>query len=92
MVETKGDLEELVEEVEGATGRDHKELLSDRGFLVYVTRTYPSIIPYLKGFHLTIKMWRGGRDLEGWKLRDGDVKLVSFTQTVDSWERQEDRG
>ena len=52
---------------------DHKELLSDRGFLVYVTRTYPAMIPYLKGFHLTIEMWRGGRDSEGWKLRDGEV-------------------
>ncbi len=25
---------------------------------------------YLKGFHLAIEMWRGGRDPEGWKLRD----------------------
>ncbi len=31
----------------------HKELLSDRGFLVYVTRTYPAMVPSLKGFHLT---------------------------------------
>jgi hypothetical protein len=46
----------------------HKELLADRGFLVYVTRTYPAMVPYLKGFHLTIEMWRGGRDAEGWKL------------------------
>ena len=35
----------------------HKELLADRGFLVYVTRTYPAMVPYLKGFHLTIEMW-----------------------------------
>ena len=47
----------------------HKELLSDRGFLVYITRTYPAMTPYLKGFHLTIEMWRGGRDAEGWKLK-----------------------
>ncbi len=46
----------------------HKELLVDRGFFVYVTRTYPAMVPYLKGFHLTIEMWRGGRDAEGWKL------------------------
>jgi len=46
----------------------HKELLSDWGFLVYVTRTYPAMVPYLKGFHLTIEMWRGGRDADGWKL------------------------
>jgi hypothetical protein len=53
------------------TKLSHKELLSDQGFLVYVTRTYPAMVPYLKGFHLTIEMWRGGRDADGWK-RDAD--------------------
>ncbi len=47
----------------------HKELLLDQGFLVYVTRTYPTMVPYLKGFHLTIEMWRGGQDAEGWKQK-----------------------
>ena len=44
--ECRGPLEKL----------SHKELLSDRGFLVYFTRMYPAMIPYLKGFHLTIEM------------------------------------
>jgi hypothetical protein len=35
---------------------NHKDLMSDRGFLVYVTRAYPGMVPYLKGFHLTIEM------------------------------------
>jgi hypothetical protein len=52
----------------GATCLNHKELISDRGFLVYVTRAYPSMIPYIKGFHLTAEMWRVNRDDEGWKL------------------------
>ena len=56
----------------GETELAHKELLSDCGFLVYVTRTYPEMVPYLKGFHLTIEMWRGGRDEEGYKLKDID--------------------
>ena len=61
----------------------HSELASDRGFLVYVTRTYPPMVPYLKGFHLAIEMWRGGRDAEGWKLKrsssddDDDESIVS---------------
>jgi hypothetical protein len=55
---------------------DHKELLSDRGFLVYVTRTYPAMVPYLKGFHLTIEMWRGSRDADGWREREADECLV----------------
>ena len=53
---------------EGETELDHKELLSDRGFCVYLTKSYPPMIPYLKGFHLTIEMWRGNRDEDGWKL------------------------
>jgi hypothetical protein len=64
----------------------HKELLLDRGFLVYVTRTYPAMVPYLKGFHLTIKTWRGGRDSEGWKLREGDDISVSSSQSMNSWD------
>jgi hypothetical protein len=27
------------------------------------------MVPYLKGFHLTIEMWRGGQDAEGWKQK-----------------------
>ena len=34
---------------------NHKELLSDRGFLVYVTAAYPPMVPYLKGIHLTLE-------------------------------------
>jgi hypothetical protein len=47
---------------------NHKELISDRGFLVYATRAYPAMIPYLKGFHLTASSWLDGRDSEGWKV------------------------
>jgi hypothetical protein len=46
---------------------DYKRLLSDRGFLVYVTQAYPSMKPYLKGFHLSLETWRGGRNHKGWK-------------------------
>ena len=47
---------------------EFKKLQSDRGFMVYGTRPYPAMIPYLKGFHLSLEMWQGGRDEEGWKL------------------------
>ena len=49
---------------------DHKPLERKRGFLLYVTRTYPAMVPYLKGIHLTLDGWRKGRDLEGWKVSD----------------------
>ena len=65
MVKVAGDLGEVA------------NVLSDRGFLVYVTRTYPAMVPYLKGFHLTIEMWHGGRDPEGWKLRPGYASALS---------------
>jgi hypothetical protein len=44
-----------------------KRLMQVRGFLLYVTRTYRYLTPYLKGLHLTIDGWRKGRDVEGWK-------------------------
>jgi hypothetical protein len=47
---------------------DHKVLEGTRGFLVYVTRTYKPMAPFLLGFHLTIDSWRPGRDEEGWRL------------------------
>ena len=53
----------------GETALDHKRLQSDRGFMVYVTQAYPMMKPYLKGFHLLLETWRGGRDEEGWKIR-----------------------
>jgi hypothetical protein len=62
----------------------HKKLLLDRGFLVYVTKTYPSMIPYLKDFHLTIEMWRGGQDVEGWKLLPGDDLLIDLRGSLSS--------
>ena len=64
----------------GESALDHKQLQSDRGFMVHVTQAYPMMKPYLKGFHLSLETWRGGRDEEGWKLsprprfgEDGDV-------------------
>ena len=45
-----------------------KQLESERGFLVYITRTYPAAVPYLKGVHLTLDSWREGRDEDGWAV------------------------
>jgi hypothetical protein len=46
-----------------------KTLESHRGFLIYIARTYPAMVPYLKGIHGTLDSWRGGRDRNGWKLK-----------------------
>ena len=47
---------------------NHKELERCRGFLIYVSRTYKCMKPYLRGLHMTIENWRGNRDDEGWKI------------------------
>jgi hypothetical protein len=42
-----------------------KRLEQIRGFLIYVSRTYEWMPPYLKGLHLTIDSWREGRNRAG---------------------------
>jgi hypothetical protein len=60
---------------------DHKQLESYRGSLVYLSRTYPSLVPYLKGVHLTLDSWRPNRDSAGWKLRDYQ-HLAQFPEVI----------
>ena len=57
-------------------GINYKELEKRRGFLVYVSRTYPSMVPYLKGIHQTLDGWRPGRDNDGWKLTHAEIKAA----------------
>ena len=38
-----------------------------RGFLIYITRTYVQMKPYLKGLHMTIDSWRLDRYKEYYK-------------------------
>jgi hypothetical protein len=40
---------------------DHKELERRRGFLIYLSRTYPPMTPFLLGLHQTIDVWRSYR-------------------------------
>ena len=69
-------------------GIPFKELESIRGFLIYVTRTYPTMVPYLKGIHQTLDSWRVGRSDDGWKYkqtRDLEVDRLQnkYVQTYD---------
>jgi hypothetical protein len=61
---------EIVDELASSGNKtlDFKPLERKRGFLIYVTRTYPAMVPYLKGIHQTLDSWRTNRDSEGWKL------------------------
>ena len=58
-----------------------KRLEQIRGFLVYVTRTYPASIPYMKGLHLTIDFWRPNRDEEGWKQVPQKGRLIKLEES-----------
>lgn len=78
---------------------DVKELLSDRGFLIYVARTYTPITCFLKGLHLTIDSWREDRDEDGWKITNWYKDNVqgfrnespnSFARTEDKYEKGPD--
>ena len=46
---------------------DFKRMEKEVGFLVHISRTFPAMFPYLKGFYLTMNSWRSGRNDEGWK-------------------------
>ncbi len=65
----KAIIERLIRIIEEDGYLEFKSLLSDRGFLTYVAQTHPAMVPFLKGFHLTIDSWRGGRDEEGWRVK-----------------------
>jgi hypothetical protein len=57
-------------------------LESYRGSLIYISRTYPSITPYLKGIHLTLDSWRPWRDKEAWKLPLSEIKAVLDERSI----------
>jgi hypothetical protein len=54
---------------QGKTKLEYKRLLLDQGFLVYATQAYSGMKPFLKGFHLLLETWRGGRVSDQWKAR-----------------------
>jgi len=72
---------------QGMSELGYKRLLSDRGFMVYVTQAYPGMKPYLKGFHLSLETWRGGRDEEGWKMTPKEAEQ----EAARAKERKRDR-
>ena len=48
----------------------------DVGFLVHMSRTFPAMFPYLKGFYLTLNSWRKGRTDKGWKYSMAEWKAA----------------
>jgi hypothetical protein len=61
-----------------------RRLLKERGFLVHLTMTYPIMVPYLKGLHLTVDGWRAGRDSEGWKMARRELEMLLASRGEDA--------
>jgi hypothetical protein len=72
-LKAKGMIQWIHECIEAELALNHKQLESHRGFLVYISCTYPSLVPYLKGIHLTLDSWRPNRDADGWKIPSKDL-------------------
>lgn len=67
----------------------HKELESQRGFLVHLTMTFSSMVPFLKGIHLTLDSWREGRKDDGWKMTPKEWRLWSQQQAGGDEDQQD---
>ena len=60
-------------------GLDRKWLEMDRGYLVYSSRTYRSIVPYLKGIHQNLDSWKAGRNVDDWRLSREELRELYAT-------------
>ena len=50
-----------------------KQLERDKGFLVYLSKIYRNMCPYLKSIHQTLDPWRSGRDSDGRRLTKSEL-------------------
>jgi hypothetical protein len=66
----------IAELIKHSADIEFKKLESYRGYLVYLSRTYPILTPYLKGIHLTLDSWRPCRKSDGWKLTLSEIRLA----------------
>jgi hypothetical protein len=64
-------------------------LESKTGFLGHLSMTFEFMVPFLKGFYLTLNGWRLGRYKDGWKMKNQD--WIAFLRAkVDSGEMTEE--
>ena len=77
-------LRDLTLELQTQPLLNHKNLERTRGFFNHLQRTYPSVTPFLKGFHLTLDGWRGGRDQDLWpEAEDSDDDALTLDPSTD---------
>jgi len=61
----------------------HKTLERHCGFLVYISQTYPAMVPYLNGIHLMLDSWRPWHRHDGWKINTHDVAAALQERGLD---------
>jgi len=75
-VKGKTMIDSIQRELDDRGSLDHKTLERERGFLIYLSRIYRTMKPYLKGIHQTLDSWRKGRDKKEWKLSRRELMAV----------------
>lgn len=70
----------ITESCESGDSIEFKMLESYRCYLIYIGRTYPAIVPYLKGIHLTLDSWRPWRAEDSWKMSMSEIRMALQTQ------------
>ena len=85
---TKQWIDWLADSVEMGDEIEYKKLEKCRGFLIYVSRTYKSFVPYLRGIHKTIDGWRSFRNDDGWKFTSKEIEayLLEHGEWVGAYE------
>ena len=81
---TRGHIATLRKWAESDQKINRKELERVRGFLVYVSLTFDTMVPYLKGIHHTLESWRDDRDEEGWRLPEKDRRKRKHSESQES--------
>jgi hypothetical protein len=67
-------------------GLDHNDLYSIMGFVVYMTRNYKPLNPFLIGLHLNIDSWILERDDEGSRIIQAEVDAIQESEDEDGME------
>jgi hypothetical protein len=61
---------------------DRRRLEKETGFLNHLSMTFETMVPFLKGFYLTLNSWREGRDDNDWKVSTKRWKSILFARAA----------
>ena len=76
-------LEEIVKGNDYRPWLDRRSLEKETGFLNHLSMTFETMVPFLKGFYLSLNSWREGRDENDWKVTPKRWKALLFARAAD---------